>query len=1251
MIYLFDNGENLLHIFSKSDFVSFRHVKTINKFDEAKFELPARNDFKVFFESAVYFAFFDNDIFRVMKITSFVVSDTLEISGIDRAEYDLRTVSVIKNRRFKNADVSSVLSAVCDNSLFSTGLVSGISRTASLSFYYVSPMEALVKLCEVFSCEFVIRYSFVNNRIVSRYIDLYKRQGRVSGKQFYHGSDLLKLKFEQSNDEIVTALVGRGKGEETENGGYGRRIEFNVDGKNYVTKDDLLETYGIFKNGSYHHRFDVFVDENIEDRQELLIATREELDRRSRPKVVYEADVLDVGLDLMLGDSVVIIRDDLNISFMARVFEMSIDKLNGDRSTLKLGDYDVLQNPTLKKVQSATKSLMEENSSATYEAFNEKIEQLKENFKVEFDEEQRLFSLELDNKILSAKNEANVFAAALVAEVDDKITNFDTSRLQDEFNRSLVASRDEFRRLIPDLSGLQSQLSGVSTTVSGLVSSQDELSRRFSSFSVGGRNYYLGTRNFSTNKWVNRGNLIAQAGRFRDLSIFKVKAAWNGACQNIETKSGDFWTFSFFARADADGVRACIYTFKAPAAAPSPDFKPIVLTTEWQRFFITFTCSRDSNICPRVEALSNSALFYVAGFKLERGSILTDWSPAPEDGDSFVTAKLAEYKQSVDGQFAQVSGLLDNGTAKVSSLEQSLSGISQSVSSLQGEVLKKSEVSISDTSISLGAGMVVDGNRLASMISVSPDAVSAITDRFVIKPSNENLVNDSYLFNGVSTLYTAYLESNARNVWVSSNYTFNPVGLEFLVRWRRIADASASGRIPENDNKQNLYVMFRVEFSNGFVWYPNQLLISSDASVSVNGSLSFRLVMPPHVIDRTQGASFVNFRIGVQQYSASDYQLWIVEGLEVYLKKSAEFLVDGSITAKHIASNSIETGNIKAGAIVSRHIASGAVEADNIKAGAIGADKLVVDKALIDKLNTNNLLANYIKTVELNATKITSGVISGDRISGGTITGTILSGTAINGGTITGAIIQGNSKIKIGQYGVLQPADETLQICVPEAIGSKRGIGIQIKGGYDGRVPYGMFIYPDRDITTGDTSEHTDANILHVQGFMDVKGIDNLVIKKYSDGENSLHLWDTGSDPVELLFERSPERDISLYWKNNSGRVEKYSLYYGLKAANSDIRLKENVVDCRDSALSLVEQLKFKSFDWRDLGRGKDKSTKFGLIAQDVMELDDSLVRKNGEYYALEDFRLLNIALKSIQELNSEIKLLKEKLYDRGIAS
>lgn len=56
-----------------------------------------------------------------------------------------------------------------------------------------------------------------------------------------------------------------------------------------------------------------------------------------------------------------------------------------------------------------------------------------------------------------------------------------------------------------------------------------------------------------------------------------------------------------------------------------------------------------------------------AKFKLEIGTIPTDWSPAPEDATAYTDTKLAEYKQDIDGQLASVQAAINTVNGSLTS--------------------------------------------------------------------------------------------------------------------------------------------------------------------------------------------------------------------------------------------------------------------------------------------------------------------------------------------------------------------------------------------------------------------------------------------------------------------------------------------------------------------------------------------------------------------------------------------------------
>lgn len=66
----------------------------------------------------------------------------------------------------------------------------------------------------------------ISGGVITRYVDLRAMVGTDTGKQFVYSKDILSIEREVDSSTLVTALYGRGKGVETETGGYGRRLTF-----------------------------------------------------------------------------------------------------------------------------------------------------------------------------------------------------------------------------------------------------------------------------------------------------------------------------------------------------------------------------------------------------------------------------------------------------------------------------------------------------------------------------------------------------------------------------------------------------------------------------------------------------------------------------------------------------------------------------------------------------------------------------------------------------------------------------------------------------------------------------------------------------------------------------------------------------------------------------------------------------------------------------------------------------------------
>lgn len=450
MIYLFNQTEELIDVIDEASLAEFTHTIELNQFDRASFEVPV--DYKPnIIKKAQFFGFQSRDRdFCLFRISEKSYDIGLTIQGIDRAESDLHSF-IIENKRPRGT-ADQVLSGILEGTGYQLGNIDGLTRMGKLSFYYISVRQALVKIIESYACEFKVRYTFVENKIIGRYIDLNQRFGRFTGHQFEYGSNILDVTYEESSDDVVTALIGRGKGEQStdENGeatgGYGRRIQFKdvvwtvangdpVDkpaGQNYVTNEAAKNIYGLHQNGVIKHRFGVYTNEDIEDPVELLKATYNELQRLSAPIVTFKANLLDLAnaieQDIWIGDSVGIVRDQIGIAFEARIHKLVIDKLDNNRSVAELGDYQTLQ---AKDRATRQQSIIEAVSGFSESLIDEAVANEVERRNKEFDEKVRINKLEFDNAIAEYKNKAEETKRTLSDEINQRFQEFSPTGLDE----------------------------------------------------------------------------------------------------------------------------------------------------------------------------------------------------------------------------------------------------------------------------------------------------------------------------------------------------------------------------------------------------------------------------------------------------------------------------------------------------------------------------------------------------------------------------------------------------------------------------------------------------------------------------------------------------------------------------------------------------------------------------------------------------------------------------------------------------
>ena len=347
------------------------------------------------------------------------------------------------------------------------------------------------------------------------------------------------------------------------------------------------------------------------------------------------------------------------------------------------------------------------------------------------------------------------------------------------------------------------------------------------------------------------------------------------------------------------------------------------LTSQWQRISNTFV-NRYVNYYQftfynPTTNFNNGDKIYIRLPKLEKGNIATDWTPAPEDDQQSIN-DLNSWKQTTTGTLNTVTNTLN-------------------------DTVRHSQLQITADSINFGSNKVFNGQNLASMLSVSPDSIKAITNKLVITPANENLVltehRDTFILNVRNGVLNKIYGSKAD---LEGEYYFKLA----IVGWDT-PTLYASIHVKYKDGTDN---WFNSEFPTH---NPISLETSTSVKVQVNLSKEIEYIEPL-----------------VYQNKWSDFYRFHLKNLFVGKKKSAELIVDGTIEGKHIKSSTIETGHLKAGSVTANIIASDAITSNHLKVDDAMIKKLVADKAFVTNLWANqafvqNLQAIKVSTVDLSS--------------------------------------------------------------------------------------------------------------------------------------------------------------------------------------------------------------------------------------------------------------------------------------------
>lgn len=464
--------------------------------------------------------------------------------------------------RYTQANISlkNALTAILQGTRWQAGYID-LFNNRSVDLRNMTVKEAVIELLDLFSAEVRYRVEVKGNRIVGRYIDIYRKRGANFGKRFEDGKDILSTSRNLDSARIKTALHGRGASDEN-----GNRLDFssvawsktNGDpadkplGQGWIGDDNARAVWG-YENGD-RHKFGWY-DGQEEDPAALLLSTWEELQTLKKLRETYDFSVIQIaealGLEheqVSLGDTVLSInrrmyppaeveasiieyRHNLNDAKRSRVvlgqfrskFDMSrrINDIEKDYND-KRGEFD--KKPGKEFIESEVSEALRE-AQERIDAAKEELEQAMEEIgqgKIDLEQAADLIQDTIDNP----QNYKGDFVGDLIA--DSLIVRGPITSINATITGTILANNATFMRAniekanIIDANIVDATITGSLSGVDGTFVGDLIGARIMSNSSIDvttdlrvGNNIYIGPQSVGTGKGIYfDGNTSITTGSF-----------------------------------------------------------------------------------------------------------------------------------------------------------------------------------------------------------------------------------------------------------------------------------------------------------------------------------------------------------------------------------------------------------------------------------------------------------------------------------------------------------------------------------------------------------------------------------------------------------------------------------------------------------------------------------------------------------------------------------------------------------------
>lgn len=848
---------------------------------------------------------------------------------------------------------------------------------------------------------------------------------------------------------------------------------------------------------------------------------------------------------------------------------------------------------------------------------------------------------------------------------------------------SEVNQASEYRRMTTEaLSRMTGQMNGFATK-SEVKQDIDGLTQTFAKMKVGGRNYYRDSEKIRTST------------RFFSFPLHPYLSQ-----ENV----GEIWTLSFDLKINEGGEIRPLHFYHYQnnrfGLKTSADITP---SKEWQRFTFTGPVifpNDDSRYSRGEMALYDYAgnnNYSVRRIKFEKGTLATDWSPAPEDTDSLITEAKATFEQTAQGlrtdlsaiqeyvnkdgqrqealqrytreenakQATAVRELVNRDFVGKSTYQEDVRGLERRFEAITNPQNGSIATQIANYKKSVD-GRFADISSLLSGKANQSDfqrvkETSQLYER--ILGNTENGIADKVariaMTNQLFQVEVGKAFAEHQNLFLNSTLTKGFLGNNGIINVANaIQKEVTSDFISVDPNEKIIFQHWVTLPENGMAWTAWQFFDKNKNPIDnrKSGLNAYKTTVgKQHNINQITvpaNAYFVRFSarmyddglIKVEQGSVpSDYSVSPNDALEAV--KTVQSQLAGSWAVQNLTSAGALVSGLNLGA-------NGHNRLDGKLTHITGEtliDKAVIKSAMVDKLKTANFEAGSVTTVVLDAEAVTAEKLKVDS-----------------------ALIR---KFTANEAFIDQLTSKRIFTTKVESVISSSTF-LEAYKGWIGGFPIGVHESGSGRWITG--RNHFSVGLGNGEGGGNSTAIwvnwgnswhrvgDRAWYVKNSGQMfcyNTAEFWNTpiihGNLRVtgEIYYNNSASGGGSGYWISSPkySRIEPSGgnlyLYYSgsgydwipMNKEISDRRYKSNIQDSSVSGLDVIEKLKTYSYHKEYDGKIEDISC--GIMAQDVQKYAPEAFYENPDgAYSYRTFELVPYLIKAIQELNQKIEKMEKTI-------